>query len=167
MELVTGRTVQVGVLAYVLGGGFALMKSIDDYVFIRRHPNEQYENLELINEKSTKKLVRPTNVTMAALNYSGHEAWRSAKIAMAGMFIAQSVAFARHGRYDRRTQNILDVPLALAAGVASSSLIYLGHVPWRQRLQKSLTYGLAAGCLDAARLLYIAQSSGARDSFGD
>lgn len=196
MESVSGRTAQVGALAYVLGGGFALFKSIDDWLGLRRHPLQQWILDEQREGKpvptgsaqqaapveaqlrraasAQRQAARPValspspaqvagasvplpNAWLTAMRYGNFEGWRSSKVAMAGIFVAHSVALGRHGRYDPRTHAPLEVPVAVAAGTAAASYAYLDYLPAAPRASKALMIGLALGGLDGLRLMMAAQ----------
>lgn len=196
MESISGRTAQVGVLAYLLGGGFAVFKSLDDWVGLRRHPLEQWAldaahrdggstaaaaapaapPVVAARRRGTPRTPVPAAVAAApaaaapsplqppplggpqpsvlatALRYGSMEGWRASKMAMAGIFVAHSVALGRHGRFDPRAFTPLEVPAALAAGVGAAAYAYLDHLPPAGRAARALALALGVGALDAVRL---------------
>lgn len=188
MEEVNARTAQVGLLAYALGGGFGLFKALDDYVFLKRHPLEQYELNSDVETKpplrrqaeprpshhppklfthkqlataaeAAQQVIEPAprgHAVREAFRFAGHEAWRSAKLAMAFVAITQSVALARHGRYGKRFHNFVDDPIATVAGGSAAAMVYLDHAPLSLRWQKSLVFGSSIGLLNGLRMWYLA-----------
>jgi hypothetical protein len=161
MEGVSARTFQVGALAYALGGGFSLMKAAEDWVLLRRHPNEQYA---LTGDAAPAAGAAPRGVAAAALRFAGHEAWRSARVAMAGIFTVHAVALARYGRNDARAQNAVEVPEAVASGAGVAALVYLDyHAPVTRALQAGKV-AAAAGALAAARQWYLRARGGGGSS---
>ncbi len=139
MDLVSGKSVQGGLLGFFIGATFHLARGLDDRRLARR------EHLASSPPHSTP-LSSPS--TLRLLRESLFEGYMTGRTLFAAAFVAGTIGFLEHGRDSSKLYNAREDPLALGAGIATGVYLFVDNtIPSRQRAMSALVYGVGAAGL--------------------
>lgn len=147
MDLISGKTAMMGGMGFLLGSGFSLFQSCDDWVRSRRRRTVAGNGgtTTALSDGVGSLSVRPIPAATPAVRLALSEGWRAAKLSGSAALVIGIIGVARHGRYSDKLYALRRDPIASGGGAAAAVAVLADGV--RHRFAIAAASGIAVSAV--------------------